>query len=109
MPPSLPSGSRLFLLGLLARNAFAQTCQSFGVDFQDGGSYFQNSLSTDPFTFVEEFEGSDLEPYSSDVCSYILGCQNDYAENILVDPNGNEYNCTNTPMTPPDTPELSTW
>lgn len=30
-------------------------CQSYGVDFQNGGSYFQNLLSTDNFTFVSEF------------------------------------------------------
>jgi hypothetical protein len=32
-------------------------CDSFGVDFQDGGSYFQNISSSDPFTFVSIFEG----------------------------------------------------
>ena len=52
-------GSKLLLLGLLARVTLTQDnpCITFGVDFQDGGSYFQNSLSTDPFTFVQEFEG----------------------------------------------------
>ena len=68
-------------------------CQSFGIDFQDGGTYFQNSLSNTPFTFVETFEG----------------CQNDTAQNILVDPSGNEYQCTDTPMMPANTSELSTW
>lgn len=83
----------------LATSAIAQdcppagTCQSFGVDFVNGGSYFQNSLSTDPFTAVEEFEG----------------CQNDTANNIFVDPNGDQYQCTDTPMTPDDTPETVTW
>lgn len=33
-------------------------CQSYGMDFQGGGVYFQNVLSQDPFTFVQEFSGS---------------------------------------------------
>ena len=34
-----------------------QTCISYGVDFEGGGSYFQNASSSDPFTFVTRFEG----------------------------------------------------
>jgi len=70
----------------------SQQCQSFGVDFQDQGSYFQNISSSDPFSFVSIFEG----------------CQNDEANNILVDPNGDEYLCTDTDLQPDDTNELST-
>lgn len=33
-------------------------CQSFGVDFQDEGSYFINSNSNESFTAVSYFEGS---------------------------------------------------
>lgn len=32
-------------------------CQVYGIDFQSGGSYFQNSELTDPFTLVQEFSG----------------------------------------------------
>jgi hypothetical protein len=32
-------------------------CTSFGIDFQDGGAYFINSLSTNNFTAVSQFEG----------------------------------------------------
>ena len=48
-----------FLL-FLARFVDAQSnpCISFGKDFQDQGSYFQNSQSDDDFTFVQEFEGT---------------------------------------------------
>lgn len=81
------------LLGFLVTKIQSQTCVSFGVDFQDGQSYFQNSLSNDPFTFVSEFQG----------------CQADVANNILVDPNGDEILCSNTNLTPDLTPELSTW
>ncbi|KAK4554648.1 hypothetical protein LTR86_008150 [Recurvomyces mirabilis] len=79
----------------LATRTFAQTCgdcQSFGVDFQSGESYFQNSLSTSPFTAVQEFEG----------------CSNDTSHNVLVDPNGDQYECSLTPMQPDDTPETIT-
>lgn len=77
-----------------SQQAYSQTetCQSFGVDFVDGGTYFQNSLSTAPFTAVQEFEG----------------CQNDTSHNILVDPNGNQYECSMTPLLPSDTPETVT-
>lgn len=62
----------LLMLGLLASRTMAQDdtatcdyddpdwsnpCVSYGVDFQDQGSYFQNISSTDPFTFVSFFEG----------------------------------------------------
>lgn len=79
------------VLGVFATQVRAQ-CESYGVDFQPGGTYFQNASSTAPFTFVEYFEG----------------CDQDVADNILVDPNGNEYECSQTPLTPPDTNELST-
>lgn len=51
--------STLLLLALRLSTAAAQdnTCQSFGIDFQDEGSYFQNISSPDPFTFVSVFEG----------------------------------------------------
>ena len=46
---------------LLVPHSQAQSCYSFGIDFQDGNSYFQNSLSSDFFTFVSEFEGGSLQ------------------------------------------------
>lgn len=76
---------------VLAQDQY-QTCESWGVDFQDKGSYFQNKSSSDPFTFVSTFEG----------------CQNDVANNILVDPTGEQYLCSDTPLTPPDTYQMST-
>jgi hypothetical protein len=50
------------LLALLAPITVAQDdgenpCQVSGVDFQEGGTYFQNIDSTDPFTFVQAFVG----------------------------------------------------
>lgn len=77
----------------LAQDNCTTTCQSFGVDFVDDGSYFQNIDSTAPFTAVQEFEG----------------CQDDEANNILVDPSGNQYECSQTPLTPDDTAQTMTW
>lgn len=51
------SATGIFGLALLATKTWAQTCVSYGVDFQNGGSYFQNITSTDPFTFASIFEG----------------------------------------------------
>ncbi|KAM0716460.1 hypothetical protein Q7P37_007905 [Cladosporium fusiforme] len=67
-------------------------CKSYGIDFQDKGSYFQNISSTEPFTFVSTFEG----------------CQPDYANNILVDPVGDQHLCSDTALTPDDKFQMST-
>jgi len=88
------TGAALLASALLSPAAAQNctTCQSFGTDFVDGGSFFQNSQSTANFTAYQEF----------------TGCQPDYSDNILVDPNGNQYVCNTTPLTPSDTPELVT-
>lgn len=59
---SFIKASSAFALGLYALQASAgaapayPTCESYGVDFQSGGTYFQNISSTDDFTFVSMFE-----------------------------------------------------
>lgn len=35
----------------------SDTCSTYGVDFHDGGVYFQNSNSTADFTFASRFNG----------------------------------------------------
>ena len=82
-------------------------CVSYGVDFQSGGSYFQNISSTSPFTFVSLFEGKARLLFVLTTLNE-AGCQDDVANNILVDPNGDEYQCTDTDLTPPDSDQLST-
>ncbi|KAL8821165.1 MAG: hypothetical protein Q9191_007365 [Dirinaria sp. TL-2023a] len=103
VPESNPTGVRLLQKESSVRDP------SFGVDFVDQGTYFQNSLSTDNFTFVSRFEGQCpshvMMAYAQ---SLQPGCQNGIANNLLVDPNGDEYICSNTPLQPDDTPELST-
>ncbi|TLD20904.1 p-loop containing nucleoside triphosphate hydrolase [Venturia nashicola] len=37
-----------------------------------------------------------------------FGCKTDQADNILVDPNGNQYECTETTLTPDDSPMMAT-
>jgi len=56
--------SALSIMALNARAVWADdpansqiSCVSYGMDFQNGGSYFQNSLSTDNFTFVTQYDG----------------------------------------------------
>ncbi len=104
------AGKFALVSAFLAQIARSQTCVSFGVDFQSGDSYFQNSLSTDPFTFVSRFEGMCYCAFSH-ACTHVLGvgCLKDVANNILVDPNGDELQCSNTDLQPDDTPEISTW
>ena len=62
-PQSRLAFASLFLLpSALAQGSLR--CISSGVDFRDDGLYFQNSLSDSPFTFVGEFEGRRILPYS---------------------------------------------
>lgn len=53
--------SALAAISLLGSGVQAQdttdTCVSYGVDIQNGGSYFQNISSTADFTFTSIFEG----------------------------------------------------
>lgn len=94
MSPLLPRAGKIALLSVFfLPKVWSDQCDTFGVDFQNEGSYFQNSLSTDNFTFVSRFEG----------------CQNTFAKNSLVDPSGYSIPCSNTDTQPDDTPELSTW
>jgi hypothetical protein len=90
MPSYKIAGAALALLSLVP-NVLGD-CESFGIDFTSGGTFFQNSNSSDPFTAIQEFEG----------------CQDDTAHNVLVDPTGDQTECSETPMQPDDTPQLIT-
>ena len=83
-----------FLLAITFVVGVFADCQSYGVDFVDGGSYFQNISSTDDFTFISYFEGCAGEGSITP---------------ILVDPNENEYFCSDIPTSPDDTNFNSTW
>ncbi|KAL5450595.1 hypothetical protein PMIN05_000852 [Paraphaeosphaeria minitans] len=69
-------------------------CYSYGVDYVDEGSYFINGNSSEPFTCVSTFQGCNEGP--------------DTAEILFVDPNNEEYLCSEVQTTPDDTPMLST-
>ncbi|KAI1623750.1 hypothetical protein EDD37DRAFT_438741 [Exophiala viscosa] len=72
-------------------------CISFGYDFVDGGGpYCINTTSTDYFSFGTEFEGCQPSDSQGDITP------------ILVDPNGNEYFCSDIPTQPDDTDMVST-
>lgn len=87
------AGKFALLSAIFLPQVWSQDCVVFGVDFQDQGTYFQNSLSPEDFNFVSRYEG----------------CQNVTADNLLVKPDGDEILCSDTNLQPDDTPELSTW
>ena len=90
MPSLRATGATLALLSLVP-SVFGD-CESFGVDFTSGGTFFQNSNSSDPFTAIQEF----------------TGCQDDTAHNVLIDPTGDQTECSETPLQPDDAPQLIT-
>lgn len=87
-------------------------CQSFGVDFQDEGSYFINTNSNESFSSVSYFEGNSrvscqIGEGFSPVCA---GCNPDNAYVMLVDVNGDrQFDCSTLPTTPDDVDQTSTW
>ncbi|OJD37605.1 p-loop containing nucleoside triphosphate hydrolase [Diplodia corticola] len=85
--------SRLSILAaaLAAVPGALSDCVSYGIDFQNEGSYFINKALAENFTAVSEFEG----------------CAGGTADVLLVDPNYTEYICTDVAVTPDDTPQLS--
>ncbi|KIV81088.1 hypothetical protein PV11_08538 [Exophiala sideris] len=86
----------LLALFALAGQTLAD-CISFGYDFVDGGGpYCINTTSTDYFSFGTEFEGCQPSDSQGDITP------------ILVDPNNNEYFCSNIPTQPADTDMVST-
>ncbi|KAK7530058.1 hypothetical protein IWX49DRAFT_513656 [Phyllosticta citricarpa] len=77
---------------LFSAGAASADCVSYGIDFQNGGRYFINKALTQNFTSVSQFEG----------------CSAGYSDVLLVDPTGEEYVCTDIPVTPDDVSQLST-
>lgn len=68
-------------------------CNTYGLDFQDGGNYFINTNSNASFTFVSSF----------------VGCQNDTASVMLINQStGDQYDCGSVPTVPDNAPELAT-
>lgn len=85
-------------------------CQVYGIDIQSGGTYFENSELTVPFSLVQEFSGCDNDTANvmttHPLHSWPILTKS--TQNILVDPNGDQYECTDTPLTPDYTPETVT-
>ena len=81
-------------LQLLRRqNNADSTCYAYGIDFQNGGDYFINTLSNESFTCVSQFEG----------------CNEGQASIMLVnDDTGDEYECSSVDTMPDNTDRLST-
>lgn len=75
------------------QNDLDSVCSTFGVDIQDGGEYFVNTLSDEDFSSVTQFEG----------------CNNDTANVLLVNADtGDEYECDDLRTVPDDTSMIST-
>ena len=72
----------------------ASGCYSYGVDFIDEGNYFINSNLNESFTCVSTFQG----------CS----TGSDPAEILFIDPNNEEYVCSEVQTTPDNTSMIST-
>jgi hypothetical protein len=69
-------------------------CLSYGIDYQNGGSYFIDSRSTESFTVVSQF--ADCEPNTT---AYILLVNNE---------TGNQLECSGVATTPDLTNMIST-
>ncbi|RMZ02134.1 hypothetical protein D0862_06129 [Hortaea werneckii] len=75
------------------QNNADSTCQVFGMDFQDGGSYFLNSNSSQNFMASYQFRG----------------CNDATADVMLVNMNnGDQYFCSSVPTVPDNTTQVST-
>ncbi|KAG4417485.1 hypothetical protein IFR04_009368 [Cadophora malorum] len=83
----------LYLVFLSLANLAFSTCVSYGIDFVNRGFYFIGSTKSTDFTFLSQFEG----------CT-----SGEEITPILVDPNGDEYFCSQITTTPDDTSILST-
>lgn len=84
-------------------------CQVYGIDIESGGTYFENSQLTVPFSLVQEFSGCDNDTANvrTNNPSSSIEILIKPPQNILVDPNGDQYECTDTPLTPDYTPETT--
>ncbi|KAI5363338.1 hypothetical protein Slin15195_G107240 [Septoria linicola] len=69
-------------------------CYSYGIDFQNGGSYFIDSRITESFTVVSQFEHC-----VPDTSAYVLLVNNE---------TGDQVECTGVPTTPALTNQMST-
>lgn len=106
------SSLSLFLLNI---NRVSAECQSYGVDYVDGESYFINTESPDYFSFVTEFEGMansriPSQSFANSIVSFIIGCTaEDTVKPLVVDPNGDEYFCSDIKTVPNSEYQQSTW
>lgn len=91
------SSGSILLLALAASISLVNSdpnsiCYAYGVDFVDESSYFINSLSAEQFTSV----------------SYFQGCNLGLADVLFVDPDDDEYLCSQLQTTPENEFKMST-
>ncbi|KAI7490153.1 hypothetical protein KC351_g757 [Hortaea werneckii] len=88
-PESGPESSEI----VRRQNNADSTCQVFGLDFQDGGSYFLNSNSSQNFMASYQFRG----------------CNDAIADVMLVNMNnGDQYFCSSVSTVPDNSTQVST-
>ncbi|KAI7280194.1 hypothetical protein KC345_g4915 [Hortaea werneckii] len=88
-PESGPESSKI----VRRQNNADSTCQVFGLDFQDGGSYFLNSNSSQNLVASYQFRG----------------CNDAIADVMLVNMNnGDQYFCSSVPTVPDNSTQVST-
>ena len=85
------------------------TCESYGIDFTNGGSYFIDDTDAIDFTFLTQFEGMFPSCPLWTMLILFKGCDDEEITPILVDPDENEYFCSQIATSPDDTSFLSTW
>lgn len=105
----------LFLIFLSFNQYVLADCESYGVDFvNDGGPYCIDTTSNKFFSFTTQFQGNSfLIPRRSLATHFIAGClttdsQGDITP-ILIDPDENEYFCSDIPIVPEGVDMISTW
>ncbi|GAB7362706.1 hypothetical protein MBLNU230_g3013t1 [Neophaeotheca triangularis] len=92
-PTTQPEQSPNEALVFRRQNDPNSVCSTFGVDIQDGGDYFVNTLDDSDFSSVSQFEG----------------CNDDTANVLLINADtGDEYECDDLRTVPDDTSMIST-
>ncbi|KAG8627277.1 hypothetical protein KVT40_004760 [Elsinoe batatas] len=94
------SSSNLFPLRIVVHASYFSTSSIFRAEWICTSQAHLSLIFVAQFQFSQASQGS-CHPVS-------LGCQPDLAQNLLVDPEGNELLCTDTSLTPDDVNQIST-
>jgi hypothetical protein len=96
---SLASQNKLSLIALVLAWTFRMVEVTFRILCPLTRSHLTPNLKVSVYILV----------YMYTNVNRIAGCDTDKANNILVDPSGNQVECTDTNLTPDGSDQLSTW